>query len=312
MSINENQFGIEIFTYDNGVEIEVHTDEDTVWLNQAQLQELFGRDQSVISRHINNAVREGELDRKSNMQNMHIPNSDKPITLYDLDTIISVGYRIKSEQGVAFRRWATKVLRNHMINGYTVNKRRLESIGKAIEIISRSNDELVSGIADVLTNFATGLDLLDRYDHQSLKKPKGEHSTYVITYEEAIAFIDSMRFTSSSDLFGNEKDKSFHGSLGAIYQTYDGKEVYPSIEEKAANLLYFIVKNHSFSDGNKRIAAALFVYFLNKNEALVSSSGKQVIDNNTLAAVTLMIALSKPEEKEIMTTIVMNMLCDRV
>jgi prophage maintenance system killer protein len=223
--------------------------------------------------------------------------------------ILAVGFRANAtKQVVSFRRWAYGVLKKNLIDGFTVNQQRLEHLNKTIEILSRSGDELVSGIAEVLNTFADGLDLLDNYDHQSLVKPKGDTNDWVLKYDEARHFVDSMKFGKESDLFGNEKDESFHGSLGAIYQTFGGTELYPSVQEKAANLLYMIVKNHSFTDGNKRIAAALFVYFLEKNAALVDETGKHIISGNTLAAITLMIALSKPEEKEIMCTLVMNML----
>jgi prophage maintenance system killer protein len=232
----------------------------------------------------------------------------REIEYYNLDVIISVGYRISSKKATAFRRWATTTLRQHLIDGYTMNQQRLNQLNKTIDILSRADDELVSGIAEVLNIFANGLDLLDDYDHQNLVKPKGYSNNWVLEYDEARAFVDSMKFGKESDLFGNEKDESFHGSLGAIYQTFGGTELYPSVQEKAANLLYMIVKNHSFSDGNKRIAAALFVYFLDKNEVLTDKSGTPIISGNTLAAITLMIALSKPEEKEIMCALVMNML----
>jgi prophage maintenance system killer protein len=228
---------------------------------------------------------------------------------YNLDMILSVGYRVKSDEGIRFRIWANKVLKDYLVNGAAINQKRLTQLNKTLEIISRSATPEISGIADVLHNFANGLDLLDKYDHQCLEKPKIKGNTdWQLTYEEAIGFIQSMKFGSESSLFGHEKDESFKSSLGVIYQTFGGQELYPSVQEKAANLLYLVVKNHSFSDGNKRIAAALFVYFLEKNNILKGKNGKLLIDNNALAAMTLMFALSEPKEKEIMCNLAMNFL----
>jgi prophage maintenance system killer protein len=283
-------------------------DKETVWLTQAQMTILFERDQSVVSRHIRNAVAEQEIDPKSNMQNLHIANSDRPTTYYDLDVIISVGYRVKSPRGVQFRRWATKVLREHIVKGYTVNETRLAQLKQTVQILSRSAIPEIAGAANILMQFASGLDLLDQYDHQSLQKPKNgrKRGKWELSYEEARKFVDSMKFGNESALFGAEKDDSFKSSLGAIYQSFGGQDLYPTAQEKAANLLYFVVKNHSFTDGNKRIAAALFVYFLGKQKLLYKKDGSPVIDNSTLAAMTLMIALSRPDEKETMVKLVMN------
>jgi prophage maintenance system killer protein len=296
---------------DRSVQIEVRSDGETVWLTQAQLAELYGTSRENVTMHIKNVFSEGELDETSVCKDFLRTAADGKkykTKHYNLDAIISVGYRINSVNATNFRRWATTTLRQHLMEGYTVNQQRLEQLNKTIEILSRSADELVSGIAEVLNTFAGGLDLLDDYDHQSLGKPKGDTSDWRLGYDEARAFVDSMKFGKESDLFGREKDESFHGSLGAIYQTCGGAELYPSVQEKAANLLYMIVKDHSFTDGNKRIAAALFVYFLDKNGALTDKTGKPILSGNTLAAITLMIALSKPEEKEIMCALVMNML----
>jgi hypothetical protein len=304
----------EIIMYENddhSMQIEVRSDGDTVWLTQAQLAELYGTSRENITMHVRNIFSDNELDEISVCKDFLRTAADgkKYSTKhYNLDAIISVGYRVNSVSATNFRRWATNTLRKHLIEGYTVNQQRLKHLNKTIEILSRSADELVSGIAEVLNIFADGLDLLDDYDHQSLAKPKGYSNNWVLEYDEARAFVDSMKFGKESDLFGNEKDESFQGSLGAIYQTFGGTELYPSVQEKAANLLYMIVKNHSFTDGNKRIAAALFVYFLDKNGALADKTGVPIISGNTLAAITLMIALSKPEEKEIMCALVMNML----
>jgi len=302
---------IEIYTSKNGVELAVALDESTVWLSLDQMSALFERDKSTISRHIKNVFTEGELDQDSVVALFATTAADEKIyqvAHYNLDVIISVGYRVKSIQGTRFRQWANTVLKNYLVDGAAINEKRLKQIGTVVNILSRSNEDMVSGIASVLQDFTNGLDLLDSYDHQTLKKPKGEVPERELTYDEARAFIDTMSFNETSDLFGHERDGSFKGVVAGLYQSFGGVELYPSVEEKAANLLYLVVKDHSFTDGNKRIAAALFVYFLEMNNALRSVSGNQRIDNNTLAAITLMIALSAPEEKEIMCLLVMNML----
>lgn len=288
---------------DKSVSLKVPLQNETVWLNQSQMIQLFGRDQSVISRHVKNVFEEKEVDPEGNMQILHISGSDKPVAFYSLDVIISVGYRIKSQRGVEFRKWANSVLRQYIMNGYAANTHRLEELNQTLQIIKRIEKNVVnlekSQILEVIEKYTTALNLLDDYDHQCVTKPSGNDSVYVLEYEECRKLIDSMRFSSESDLFGNEKDQSFKGSLGAVYQTFGGKDVYPSIQEKAANLLYFVVKNHSFSDGNKRIAAAVFLYFLDKNNWLFIEDKKR-IEDNTLVALTIMIAESRPEEKEIM------------
>ena len=296
---------------DQQVSLKVPIEEETVWLTQAQMIELFGRDQSVISRHIRNIFREGELEEKSNMHFLHIANSDRPVTYYSLDVIISVGYRVKSKRGVEFRRWANKVLKDYIIKGYAVNHDRISQLGEVIQIMKRVENQLdARQVLTVIERYNLALNLLDEYDHQNMKKPGGNKATYVLNYEECRKVIDSMRFGKESTLFGNEKDDSFKGSIGAIYQSFGGEEIYPTLEEKAANLLYFLTKNHSFSDGNKRIAATLFLYFLDRNGALFIN-GRKRIDDYALAALTIMIAESKPEEKEMMVTVVMNCLADK-
>lgn len=296
---------------DQQVSLKVPIEEETVWLTQAQMIELFGRDQSVISRHIRNIFREGELEEKSNMHFLHIANSDCPVTYYSLDVIISVGYRVKSKRGVEFRRWANKVLKDYIIKGYAVNHDRISQLGEVMQIMKRVENQLdARQMLTVIERYNLALNLLDEYDHQNMKKPGGNKATYVLNYEECRKVIDSMRFGKESTLFGNEKDDSFKGSIGAIYQSFGGVEIYPTLEEKAANLLYFLTKNHSFSDGNKRIAATLFLYFLDRNGALFIN-GRKRIDDYALAALTIMIAESKPEEKEMMVTVVMNCLADK-
>lgn len=295
-------------TQDSSVSLEVNVAEETVWLTQAQMLVLFGRDQSVISRHINNVFKEKEIDEKSNMHFLHIANSDKPVKCYSLDVIISVGYRVKSQRGVEFRRWANSVLKDYILKGYAVNNNRINQLNEVVRIMKRTENKLdARQILDVIEQYTVALDLLDDYDHQRIGKPKGNLSTYVISYEECREVISRMKFGTDSDLFGNEKDDSFKGSIGAIYQTFAGEDVYPSVEEKAANLLYFVTKNHSFSDGNKRIAATIFLYFLEKNEMLFIE-GKKIIEDYTLVAITIMIAESKPDEKETMVKLVMNFL----
>ena len=293
---------------DKSVSLSVPFENETVWLNQSQMIELFDRNQSVISRHIKNVFAEGEVDEKSNMHFLHNAFSDKPVAYYSLDVIISVGYRVKSKRGIEFRKWANSVLKQYILKGYAANDRRLAELRQTLQIIRRTENQLdTNQILSVIEQYTYALDLLDDYDHLSIKKPDGTFATYRITYEEARKVIDSMKFGDTSTLFGNEKDDSFEGSISAIYQTFGGNDVYPTVQEKAANLLYFITKNHSFSDGNKRIAAAMFLYFLNKNGLLFKNGLKQ-IEDNTLVALTIMIAESKPEEKELMVNLVMQFL----
>lgn len=243
------------------------------------------------------------------MQNLHIANSDKNVEFYSLDVIISVGYRVKSQRGVEFRKWANSVLKDYIIKGYAVNNKRIEQIGEVIRIMKRAENQLdAKQVLSVIEKYNSALDMLDEYDHQTMSKPKGSKATYVLTYDECRAVINEMKFAAESDLFGNEKDDSFKGSIANIYQEFGGAEIYPSLEEKAANRLYFVTKNHSFSDGNKRIAAAMFLYFLDMNGALFHDDAKteKAIADQTLAALTIMIAESNPDEKEMMITVIMN------
>lgn len=293
-------------TDDKKISLNVSVEDETVWLTQSQMVELFQRDVSVISRHIRNVFKEGELEEKSNLHFLQIANSDKPVAFYSLDVIISVGYRVKSNRGVEFRRWANSVLKQYILQGYAVNQRRIQQLGEVIRIMRRTENELDSKqILSVIERYNNALDLLDAYDHQTMKRPKGNEATYVLAYEECVEVIQSMRFGDESDLFGKEKDDSFKGSIGNIYQSFGGSDVYKSLEEKAANLLYFVTKNHSFYDGNKRIAATMFLYFLDKNDALFYE-GKKRIEDATLVALTIMIAESRAEEKEMMVSVVMN------
>ena len=280
----ENKDQIVIYKAEDGqTQIDVHLQEETVWLSQENLVNLFVRDQSVISRHINNVFKEGELDKKSNMQKMHIPNSDKPVAYYNLDVIISVGYRVKSKQGTQFRIWANKILKEYLVKGYVLNERKLKEtqqqfiqLQQSIKLLEnvvnqkQLNSDEATSLLKVITEYSHALSLLDQYDHQKLSiQKKIDKEINKLTYKEAIEQIKLWRDSHNGGaLFGNEKDASFKSSLETIYQTFDGIDLYPSTEEKAANLLYFVVKNHSFSDGNKRIAAGLFIFFLDKNRKL--------------------------------------------
>ncbi|MGL4509366.1 MAG: RhuM family protein [Cetobacterium sp.] len=307
---------------DKNIELEVSLENETVWLTQKQMSELFDRDRTVITRHINNIFKEEELAEKSNVQKMHFPNSDKPIMLYNLDVIISVGYRVKSKRGTQFRMWANKILKDYLIKGYVINEKKLKEqsqklieLQKTIEILNRTvNTQRIEldeakGLLDVISQYSYALKILDDYDHQNLNKGSVTlEESYNLSYEESMRIIELMKDEFSTDLFGREKDESFKGSLGAIYQTAFGEEVYPSIEEKAANLLYFIVKNHSFLDGNKRIAAAIFIYFMQKNDILFREDGSKKIADNTLVAITLMIAESKPNERDLIISILINLI----
>ena len=305
----------EIIIFENqGVKLEVNMKDETVWLTQSQMAELFGRNQAVISRHIKSIFLENELDEKSNMQKMHIANSDKPVSFYNLDVIISVGYRVKSKNGVLFRQWATKILKDYMLKGYAVNQKRLDYLEKTVKLIdiaNRIDEELENNdakeILKVIGEYSKALDLLDDYDHKTLKKIKGNIDERKIEYSECIKIINTLKFKESSSLFAIERDRGLESIIGNIYQSFSGQDVYKSIEEKSANFLYLIVKNHVFADGNKRIAATLFIYFLNYYGILYKNE-KQIIDNNTLTALTLLIAESNPREKEVIIDLVMNFL----
>ena len=293
-------------TADNEVSLQVQMQDETVWLTANQMAQLFERDEKTLRKHINNVFSEGEVDRDSNTQKMRVAGVSQPVAFYNLDVIISVGYRVKSQRGVEFRRWANSVLKDYILRGYAVNDRRISQLGQIVQIMKRAENQLdAQQVLSVVESYSAALDMLDDYDHQTMSKPKGNKATYVLSYDECREVIDKMKYASCSDLFGNEKDESFKGSIGAIYQSFGGKDLYPSLEEKAANLLYFVTKNHSFSDGNKRIAATMFLYFLDKNKALFVEGSKRIADF-TLVALTIMIAESKPEEKEMMIKVIMN------
>ena len=296
---------------DGNVAIPVSTDRNTVWLTRLQMADLFDRDVKTIGKHIQNALHE-ELDpstvaKFATVQSEGTRTVTRSIEYYSLDMIISVGYRVKSQRGVEFRRWANGVLKQYIIQGYAANETRLRQLGDVIRLMKRTQNDLDSAqVLAVIERYSSALDLLDDYDHQSLRRPAGTEAVYVLNYEECRHVIDSMRFGKESALFGNEKDDSFKGSIGAIYQTFGGQDVYPSTEEKAANLLYLVTKNHSFSDGNKRIAAALFLYCLDRNGKLYDENGDKRLDDHTLVALTILVAESRPEEKETMISVIMN------
>ena len=298
------------------VKLEVNMKDETVWLNRNQMAELFGRDVKTIGKHINNALSE-ELEESSVVANFATTAKDGKtyqVDYYNLDMIISVGYRVKSQNGVIFRKWANQILKDYMIKGYAINQKRLEYLEKTVKLVDIATridealeDSEAKDVLKVINNYSKALDLLDDYDHKNLEKVKGRTSTEKITYEECTRLIERLKFHSQSDIFALERNEGLKSIIGAIYQTYDGKDVYMSIEEKAANFLYMIVKNHVFIDGNKRIAATLFIYFLQFYHILYLNE-KPSIDNNTLAALTLLIAQSNPKEKDIIVDLIMNFL----
>ena len=309
---------IVIFKNQN-VKLEVNMKDETVWLSLDQMATLFDRDKSVISRHIKNAFEE-ELDRSSTVAKFATVQKEgareitRNIDYYNLDVIISVGYRVKSKNGVAFRKWANRILKDYLIKGYAVNEKRLKALEKTIELIDIANrldnrleDKDAKGILKVITSYTKALDLLDDYDHKTLKIKGTNKSLKRIDYNECINIINTLKFNESSDIFALERDNGFKTIIDTIYQTFDGEELYKTIEEKAANFLYLTVKNHAFIDGNKRIAATMFIYFLNYYNMLYKDNSL-VIDNNTLTALTLLIAESNPKEKDLITALIMNFL----
>ena len=314
----------EIVLFKNqNVKLEVNMKDETVWLSLDQMSKLFGRDRTVITRHINNIFNDKELEKnevcaKFTHTTKHGALSNKTQTreldFYNLDMIISVGYRVKSQNGVIFRKWATKILKDYMIKGYAANQKRLEYLEKTVKLIDIAGriDTKLKGneaqeIIKVINNYSNALDLLDDYDHKRIIKPNGTKDNKQITYEDCLNIITKLRFSNDSDLFALERNQGLKEIIGTIYQSFDGKDLYPTIEEKAANFLYLIIKNHVFIDGNKRIAATLFIYFLEFYNILYIEN-KQIIDNNTLVAITLLIAESNPKEKNILTDLVMNFL----
>jgi death-on-curing family protein len=312
---------IEIYQSKNGqTTLEVKFDDDTIWLTQKQISDLFSKDRTVISKHINNIFKEEELIKKSNVQNLHIANSDKPVLFYNLDVIISVGYRVKSIQGTQFRQWATQRLKEHLVNGYSINQKRLEQLQKTIEIIQNTgNDENLNldeakGLLEIIKNYTQSFVLLNQFDSNNLiDSGLNDHIIYEINYEEAVDAITKLKLhlidkKEATNLFGNEKDESFKGILGNILQSFDNRYLYPTIEEQASHLLYFIIKNHPFSDGNKRIGAFMFVWFLEKNKHHFKKNGEIKINDNALVAIALLVAMSNPSDKEILIKLIINLI----
>ena len=329
---NNNQIII-YQTADNKTQIDVRLENETVWLTQAQMADLFQKDRTVISRHIRNVFKEGELDESLVCAKFALPKKygrrkgymqEAEATIYNLDVIISVGYRVKSQRGVQFRQWANRVLKQYLIKGYAINERlrheQISELRQLVQVVGRTlqhreqeNTIETQDLLDVVVDYTYALDTLDNYDYERLTIDKTTKvAAFHATYENAMEQIQRLRDKfGASVLFGNEKDDSFKSSIGQIYQTFDGDELYPSVEEKAAMLLYLVTKNHSFSDGNKRIAATLFLWFLNNNKILYNSDGSKRIADSTLVALTLMIAESKTEEKDVMVKVVVNLINQR-
>ena len=311
----------EIILFENqDVKLEVNMKDETVWLSQQQMAELFDSSRTNIIEHINNIYSDGELDKISTCQDFRQVRKEgkrdvvRSIPFYNLDMIISVGYRVNSKRGIIFRKWANKVLKDYLLKGYAVNQKRLEYLEKTIKLIDiagRMDTELKTAeakeIIKVINNYSNALNLLDDYDHKRIIKLSGTKDNKKITYEDCMNVIGKLKFNSDSNLFALERDEGLKEVIGTIYQSFDGKDLYPTIEEKAANFLYLITKNHTFIDGNKRIAATLFIYFLEFYNILYNENG-QIIDNNTLVAITLLIAQSNPKEKDILIDLVMNFL----
>lgn len=313
---NMDKFDLVRFT-DNDFELDVRADSEneTVWLTQDDMVVLFERDKSVISRHLRNIFTEGELEKNRVVAKNATTASDGKtydVIYYNLDVVISLGYRVKSQRGIAFRRWALRILKDYLIKGYAINQKRLIALNKTIEIQTRMLSYSLNidkeELRKVINEYTRALDLLDEYDHQTLTKPKGSHSNYIMTYQEAREIIDSMKFNEMSTVFGIEKEKGkLNGIIAQVYQNVFGQELYPSVEEKAAHLLYFLVKDHPFADGCKRIAATLFINFLYKNGILIKNN-RQIISNEALVAVTILTAESNPDEMDIIINLISNLL----
>ncbi len=308
----------EIIIFENqGVKLEVNMNEETVWLSANQMSTLFKKNVNTINEHINNIFKEGELEKETSTGISGKSSGGRKPTIYNLDVVISVGYRVKSKNGVIFRKWATSVLKDYLLKGYSVNQKRLDYLEKKVQLIdiaSRIEEDITGDeakeIIKVINEYNDALDLLDEYDHRSLKIPKGTISNNVITYENCLDIISLLKFNSQSDIFALERNKGLSSVINNIYASFGGEDVYKSIEEKASNFLYLIIKNHVFIDGNKRIAATLFIYFLEYYNILFRN-GKRVIDNNTLVSLTLLIAQSNPKEKDILISLVMNLLVEK-
>ena len=320
--MEKQESSIIIYTTEDGsTNLQVKMENETVWLSTNQMAELFSREESNIRRHIINVFKEGELVQSNNVHFLHVNGVKKPVPFYSLDVIISVGYRVKSKRGVQFRQWANRVLKEYLVKGYAINEdikvERYNELKEVVRLMSRAltlqekaTETEYSGLFNVITDYVYALDTLDRYDYQTLAiESTTKEEPFRATYENAMSAINSLKDKfGGSQWFANEKDDSFKSSIGQIYQTFAGEDLYPSVEEKAAMLLYLVVKNHSFSDGNKRIAAMLFLWFMEKNGILYGEDGRKRIADNTLVALTLMIAESRTEEKDVMVKVVVNLI----
>ncbi len=314
--MNEKKNEIIIFENQN-VKLEVNMKDETVWLNREQMAKLFDRDIKTIGKHINNALEEELKDiptvaKFATVQKEGERTVTRNIEYYNLDMILSVGYRVKSKNGILFRKWANNVLKNYMLKGYAINQKRLEYLEKTVQLIdiaNRLDAELENGeareVIKVIGNYYKALDLLEEYDHDKIKNKKGFSDSKIITYTNCRNVIDNLKYSKTSEIFGKERGDLFKGILGNIYQSFAGQDVYPTIQEKGANLLYLLIKDHPFTDGNKRIAATMFIYFLNFY-GMLYKDGIEIIDNKTLAALTLLIAESNPKEKNVIIDLVMN------
>ena len=314
-------------TSKNEVDLKVRFENETVWLTQAEIGELFGKDRTVITKHIKNIFTDKEINFKSNVQKMHIANSDKPVEFYSLDVILAIGYRTNSARAIHFRIWATSVLKKYLLQGYAINEKRLlearekfQELQTTISFLQeKSKKELLSRqageILNLLSDYAKTLTILEQYDKGQLKESKGGKTNFVLKYDDCLKIIAELKKEliakkEASDLFGNERDGSFEGIIKGLYQSFGGKELYPSIEDKASHLLYFIIKDHPFSDGNKRSAAFLFVYFLDKTDFLFKKTGERKINDNALVALALLVAESDPKEKDVMVKIIKNLISE--
>ena len=318
----QEQESIVIYTSEDGqTRVDVRMENETVWLSSNQMALLFDRDEKTVRKHVNNVFADGELDKNNNTQFLRVDGVKQPVAYYTLDVIISVGYRVKSQRGVQFRRWANKILKEYLIKGYVINNdikvERYNELKDVVRLMSRAlsfqekaTETEYSGLFNVITDYVYALDTLDRYDYQTLAvESTTKQEMFRATYENAMAAIGALKDKfGGSQWFANENDDSFRSSIGQIYQTFAGEDLYPSVEEKAAMLLYLVVKNHSFSDGNKRIAAMLFLWFMEKNGILYGEDGSKRIADNTLVALTLMIAESRTEEKDVMVKVVVNLI----
>ena len=309
---------------DGEINIDVRFDGENVWLRQDEIALLFGKDRSVITRHINKILKDKEVDEKSNVQKMHFANSDKPVKLYSLDIVLAVGYRTNSSKAIKFRRWATKVLKDYILKGYALNKKRLEKnfneFKQEIELLQKAikqnlNEVEAKGFLDIITKYAKSWILLNQFDENRLQIPKGKEAKFILDYDEAVREIEKLKKElmikqEATELFGLEREGSFRGIIRNIYQTFGGIDLLPTIEEKAANLFYYIVKDHPFVDGNKRIGAFMFILFLNKNNYLYDKKGEVKINSNALVSLALLIAHSNPDEKDLIIKLIMNLIAE--